>query len=216
MTRFAAVLFDCDGVLVDSEPATFALLGEDLARAGLPLSHLEMERLFIGGTIAGVAAEARSRGADLPEGWVADFYERLYARLAAGTRLVPGIERVLDQLDAAGLPYAVGSNGTLRKMQVTLGQHPALWSRLEGRVFSGQDLGCPKPAPGLYLHAAAALGADPKRCAVIEDSATGAKAAKAAGMACFGYASGGTGGALAAEGATVFSSMRDLPGLLGL
>lgn len=216
MTRFAAVLFDCDGVLVDSEPTAFALLGEDLAQAGLPMSHPEMERLFIGGTIVGVARRATELGADLPEGWVADFYERLYARLAAGTDLVPGIEDVMDRLDAAGIPYAVGSNGTSRKMQVTLGQHPAIWARLQGRLFSGQELGCPKPDPGLYLHAAAALGADPKRCAVIEDSATGAKAAKAAGMACFGYAAGGTGGALAAEGATVFSSMHDLPGLLGL
>jgi len=216
MTRFDAILFDCDGVLVDSEPMTFALLGEDLARFGLPLSHTEMERLFIGGTIAGVGQRAIELGARLPEGWVADFYERLYARLAEGTDLVPGIEAVLDRLDTAGLPYAVGSNGTLHKMQVTLGQHPALWARLEGRMFSGQDLGCPKPAPGLYLHAAAALGAAPSRCAVIEDSATGARAARAAGMACFGYAATGSGEALAAEGATVFSSMTDLPELLGL
>jgi len=215
-SRFDAVLFDCDGVLVDSEPMTFALLGEDLARFGLPLSPSEMEHMFIGGTITGVGQRAVEMGARLPEDWVADFYERLYARLALGTALVPGIEAVMDRLDAAGLPYAVGSNGTLRKMQVTLGQHPGLWARLEGRMFSGQDLGCPKPAPGLYLHAAAALGADPARCAVIEDSATGARAARAAGMACFGYAATGSGAVLAAEGATVFTSMQDLPALLGL
>ena len=211
-----AVIFDCDGVLVDSEPAAFDLLAEDLAAHGLVLPRAEMERIFIGGTIAGVHAKARSLGARLPDGWVAGFYERLYARLAEGTPLVPGVLDLLDALDAAGIPYAVGSNGSDRKMQVTLGQHPGLLDRFRDRLFSGQTLGAPKPAPDLYLHAARALGQPPAACAVIEDSPTGVRAAAAAGIRCFGYAPHGDGAALAAEGATVFQSMADLQHLLGL
>ena len=211
-----AVIFDCDGVLVDSEPASFDLMAADLTRYGLILPRIEMERLFLGGTIAGVFAKGRAMGAALPDGWVTDFYECLYARLASGTPLIPGILTVLDTLDAAGIPYAVGSNGSDRKMQVTLGQHPGVLARFGARLFSGQTLGAPKPAPDLYLHAARALGHAADRCVVIEDSPTGARAAAAAGIRCFGYAPHQDGAALAAKGATVFHAMQDLPGLLGL
>ena len=211
-----AVIFDCDGVLVDSEPAAFDLLAEDLAAHGLPLPRAEMERIFIGGTIAGVHVKARTLGAALPNGWVSGFYERLYARLAEGTPLVPGVLDLLDALDAAGISYAVGSNGSDRKMQVTLGQHPGLLDRFQDRLFSGQTLGAPKPAPDLYLLAARALGQHPSDCAVIEDSPTGARAAAAAGIPCFGYAPQDDGAALAAEGAMVFHAMAELPRLLGL
>ena len=212
----AAVIFDCDGVLVDSEPTTLAMLGEEFARSGLVVSANEMERDFVGGTMRSVWDRARARGASLPDDWVEVFYERLYARLAEGTALVDGIAGVLDALDAAGIRYAVGSNGTLRKMGVTLGQHPAVRARFGARVFSGQELGTPKPAPGLFLHAAEALGVAPGRCAVVEDSATGCIAARAAGMACWGFAEHGDGARLAAEGAFVFHRMAELPGLMGL
>lgn len=216
MTRPAAVIFDCDGVLVDSEPAGFALLGEEFARYGLHLSDAELERDFVGATMQANWSRARELGADLPDDWVPAFYERLYRRLAEGTALIPGIAGVLDALDLAGIPYAVGSNGTERKMQVTLGQHPDILARLHGRLFSGQALGAPKPAPDLYLHTAAALATPPEHCAVIDDSPTGCRAARAAGMACFGFAPHRDGARLAAEGATVFHDMADLPGLIGL
>ena len=212
----AAVLFDCDGVLVDSEGIGFDLLDGDFRRFGHPMPRDEMERRFIGGTIHGLWTRAREAGIPLPDGWVDDFYGRLYARLEEGTPLIPGVEAVLDRLDATGIPYAVGSNGTTRKMQITLGQHPSVLRRLDGRLFSGQELGCPKPDPGLYLHAARALGADPARCVVVEDSATGARAARAAGMRCLGFAAHGDGAALAAEGAEIFRDMADLPVRLGL
>lgn len=212
----AAVLFDCDGVVVDSEGPTFDMLAEDLAARGLPLTHAEMERLFLGGTVEKVGLRAAGMGADIPPGWAADFYERLYARLAEGTPLIPGILDVLDRLDTAGVPYAIGSNGTGRKMGITIGQHPALAARLEGRMFSGIDLKMIKPAPDLYLHAAQAVGADPVACVVVEDSPTGAGAARAAGMRCMGFAPQGDGAALAAEGAVIFRAMAELPALLGL
>jgi HAD superfamily hydrolase (TIGR01509 family) len=174
-----------------------------------------LERALIGLTLAGVADKARTLGADLPEAWVNDFYARLYARLEQGAPLVAGVLTVLDALDAAGIPYAIGSNGSPRKMQITLGQHAGLLARFGGRVFSGQDMPRPKPYPDVFLHAAHSMGADPATCVVIEDSATGARAAKAAGMRCMGYAPHDA-TALLAEGAQPFTSMFDLPALLGL
>ncbi len=210
-----AVIFDCDGVVVDSEPMSFDLIADDLAAHGLPLPRDVIEVELIGGTIEGVWHKARAMGATLPDDWVAGFYARLYAHLAKGTPLVPGITGVLDALDAANIPYAIGSNGTVEKMKITLGQHPGVIGRFRG-LFSGQALGAPKPAPDVYLHAARALGCPPADCVVIEDSPTGAAAARAAGMRCIGYAPHGPNARLAAEGAVLFADMKDLPGLLGL
>lgn len=211
----AAVLFDCDGVLVDSEGPTLELLRGDFERFGLPLTLDRLQADFVGGTVETVGRRALAAGARLPEGWVADFYTRMYAMLRAGTPLIPGILGVLDTLDAAGIPYAVGSNGAPEKMAITLGQH-GLDTRFAGHLYSGQVLGAPKPAPDLYLHAAAQLGVAPSACVVIEDSATGARAARLAGIPCFGYAPHGHADRLEAEGARVFTAMADLPGLLGL
>lgn len=218
MTRPEAVLFDCDGVIVDSERPTFALFLEDLAAHGLPLSMEEFETQFVGGTVEMVARRARAAGAALPESWVEQFYDRMYAMLAKGVPLVQGITGVLDRLDAAGIPYAMGSNGSLEKMQITLGQH-GLTHRFRA-VLSGQALGNPKPAPDVYLAAARACGARPEACVVIEDSSSGARAGLAAGMRCLGYAEHGTDTPMARQlmalGVPLFHRMEELPGLLGL
>lgn len=211
-----AVLFDCDGVVVDSEEMTFDLLVEEFAAHDLPLDREVIARDYIGGTMADVARRARASGATLPPDWVETFYRRLYAHLAAGTPLVPGIMDLLDALDAAAIPYAIGSNGSDEKMRVTLGQHPGLIKRFRGHVYSGQALGAPKPAPDLYLHAAHHLGVSPKDCIVVEDSPTGARAARAAGMRCFGYAAQTPPERLANEGAIPFRDMAELPRLIGL
>jgi HAD superfamily hydrolase (TIGR01509 family) len=213
--RPAAVIFDCDGVVVDSEHPTLVMVRDDLERYGLPLTLEELEAGYIGGTVETVAQKARANGARLPDDWVSDFYERMYAMLRAHVPLVPGILGVLDALDSAGIPYAMGSNGTPEKMQITLGQH-GLIGRFRGHLYSGQALGKPKPAPDLYLHAAGRLGVPAAACVVIEDSAAGARAARAAGMRCYGYAPKGVHPALAAEGAVLFSNMGDLPGILGI
>lgn len=213
--RPAAVIFDCDGVVVDSEHPTLVMVRDDLELYGLTLTLEELEAGYIGGTVETVAAKARANGARLPEDWVETFYERMYAMLRASVPLIPGILGVLDALESAGIPFAMGSNGTPEKMQITLGQH-GLVERFRGHLYSGQALGRPKPAPDLYLHAAGRLGVDPGACVVIEDSAAGARAARLAGMRCFGYAPKGVHAALVAEGAILFNRMQDLPELLGV
>jgi HAD superfamily hydrolase (TIGR01509 family) len=213
--RPAAVIFDCDGVVVDSEHPTLVMVRDDLEKYGLNLTLEELEAGYIGGTVETVAQKARANGARLPDDWVPDFYDRMYAMLRASVPLIPGILDVLDALDSARIPYAMGSNGTPEKMQITLGQH-GLIGRFRGHLYSGQALGRPKPAPDLYLHAAAQLGMEPGVCVVIEDSAAGARAARAAGMRCFGYAPKGVHPALEAEGAVLFNRMAELPALLGV
>jgi HAD superfamily hydrolase (TIGR01509 family) len=214
----AAVLFDCDGVIVDSEGPTLDLLIQDLAPRGLHLTRHQLETDYLGGTIETVAARIRAGGTDLPPDWVTRFYDRMYALLAQGTPLIPGIIAVFDALDAARIPYAVGSNGTPEKMRITLGQH-GLLPRFRA-TLSGQAIGNPKPAPDLYLATAAACGADPALCVVIEDSPSGARAALAAGIPCLGFAAHGPGTppakGLAALGIPLFHHMADLPRLLGL
>lgn len=218
MRRPAAVLFDCDGVIVDSEGPTLDLLRDDLAAHGLPLTLHQLEADFIGGTIETVAQRASAAGARLPKDWVADFYTRMHAMLDKGVPLVPGILDVFNRLDAAAVPYAVGSNGPEVKLRISLGQH-GLLPRFQG-VFSGQAIGKPKPAPDIYLQAAAACGVPPSACLVVEDSPTGARAALAAGIPCLGFAAEGpdtpSAQGLTALGIPLFHHMTALPGLLRL
>ncbi len=127
----AAVLFDCDGVIVDSEGPTFLMLQADFAAHGLPVTLHDLETDWIGATAEALFLRARAAGAILPVDWVPGFYARLNQRLAEGLPLIPGILTVLDALDQANIPYAVCSNGPLPKMQITIGQH-GLLPRLKG------------------------------------------------------------------------------------
>ena len=209
------VIFDCDGVLVDSEVIAIRVLVKNLKGHGLTLTHARAAQIFVGGTIAGDADKARAMGADLGPNWVAEIYEEIHGALAAGTPVIAGIPEILDRLDAAGLPYCVASNGSEDKMRITLGQN-GLWDRFEGRMFSAHSLGVAKPDPGLFLAAAQSVGAVPAACVVIEDSTTGVRAAIAAGMRCLGFAAEGNGAALVDLGAEAFTAMAELPRLLSL
>ncbi len=211
-----AVLFDCDGVIVDSEGPVFEMLVTELGLHGLHMDSEGLHRMFLGGTLYTLADRARALGADLPGDWAPRFYQRIFDRLADGTPLIPGILDLLDRLDAAAIPYGIGSNGPARKMEITLGQHAGLTERFRGHIYSAHDIGASKPDPALYLHLAAALGVAPQDAVVIEDSATGARAAFAAQIPCFGYAAETDGASLSAVGARPFHAMKDLPALLDL
>ena len=214
-TRPEMVLFDCDGVLVDSEPLTAQVLIANLSRHGLIITPDELSDFFLGGTIMGVAQKARELGARLSESWVDDVYAEIFDVLEREVEIIPGVSDVLDALDAAGIVYAVGSNGPRRKMEITL-TRCGLSERLKGRVYSRQDVARPKPAPDVYLAAAQAAGVAPARCVVIEDSPNGAKAGVAAGMTTFGFAAHTDPARLRPICDEVFEHMDQLPGLLRL
>lgn len=209
------VLFDCDGVLVDSEPLTADVMCRNLARHGLPLTPSQFSELFLGGTIMDVEARAKELGASLPPTWVDDVYEEIFAALEASVEPIPGVIPLLDRLHLAGIVCAVGSNGPHRKMNITL-TRTGLAGRFGPRVYSREDVARPKPAPDVYLKAAEEADVAPARCVVIEDSATGAQAAKAAGMHCLGFAAYTEPARLAPVCDALFMSMDELPALLGL
>lgn len=215
MNKPDLVIFDCDGVLVDSEPITTRVLRDDLSRHGLDLQESQIEALFVGGTMPGVMRTARDMGAVLPNDWLDLVYRSIFAALEAECLAVPGIVEVLDALDAAGIPYAIGSNGPSAKMDITL-RRTNLWERFEGRIYSAHDCIASKPAPDVYLKAAALAGIDPAQCVVVEDSATGARAGQAAGMTVYGFARGGPRETLAPYCSAMFDEMGALIGLLAL
>ena len=209
---FELVIFDCDGVLVDSERIAVRVEAEYLAELGWPLSQAEIVERFMGRTTEYMdeAIEAQL-GSRLPGDW-SDQFQRRY-REAFAAELVP-VDGVLDALDQIAVPTCVASSGSHDKLRFTLG-HTGLYERFEGRIFSGYEVANGKPAPDLFLHAAARMGAGPARCAVVEDSLYGVLAARAAGMRVFGYAGGLTpADRLEGEATVVFEDMRELPRLL--
>jgi HAD superfamily hydrolase (TIGR01509 family) len=150
-------------------------------------------------------------GSRLPTDWKDQFQRRYHEGFVAGLVPVDGIDEALDQIS---VPTCVASSGSHDKIRFTLG-HTGLYGRFEGRIFSGYEVANGKPAPDLFLHAAASMGAEPARCAVVEDTLYGVMAARAAGMRAFGYAGGLTRPErLAGHGTVVFDDMRRLPRLL--
>ncbi len=213
----ALVIFDCDGVLVDSEPIANRLIAEALSAAGLSMSGEEALERYRGGKLTRIKIRVEEDlGIDLGDHWVDDIYQKQFDAFRRELQLIPGIVDVLDALDRAGVPYCVGSNGPLYKMRVSLGV-TGLYERLESRIFSADMVSEPKPAPDLFLHAAAAFDIPPEDVAVVEDSAPGVTAGVAAGMRVFGYAHDSGEPPLKAAGAlATFMSMNELPELMGL
>ncbi|HTO09199.1 MAG TPA: HAD family hydrolase [Myxococcota bacterium] len=210
--RFELVIFDCDGVLIDSEPIANRVLAECLTGIGLPTSAEDSLRDYKGHSWpVCLALFERKLGRPLPDSFAADFYRRMLGAYERELVAVPGIHDALERIPTL---QCVASNGRRAIMKVTLAK-VGLFERFAGRIFSAADVARPKPAPDLFLHAAARLGIEPARCAVIEDSPHGVSAAVAAGMTAFGYAGSESPGPLATAGARVFSAMADLPAALG-
>ena len=209
------VIFDRDGVLVDSENLSNQVMVNNLTRYGLDVPLRQAMDLFVGGTMASVREQAMRMGAELPVDWVPEVYAEIYARLDQGVPLVSGVNDVLAQLDVAGIATCVASNGSEDKMRITLGQN-RLWERFRGAMFSAHALGVAKPEPGLFLAAASHFDVQARDCVVIEDSASGALAAQRAGMRCLGYTELTPADRLEAHGAEIFTDMSEVSHLLGL
>ena len=233
--RFDAVVFDCDGVLVDSEPITNRVLADMLGELGLRFSVEQTMRTFMGKALRDELAIIEGlSGRPLPPDWYAGFVVRRDAALAREVRAVPGVEDLLDALREQRVPVAVASGADRAKMRLTLGttgllgrfETPAARAiahapgraaaPLPGSVLFGADLvERAKPAPDVYLLAARTLGVAPARCAVVEDTPTGTAAGVAAGMTVLGYCAHTDPRALLAAGAcAVFDDMRRAAALL--
>ena len=215
--RFEAVLFDCDGVLVDSEPITNGVLRELLAESGWALTPAECVRIFIGKAVRDERAliEANT-GQPLTEAWMDEFYARRNRELQARLVAIAGAHEAVAAAHAhAGQRIACASGADRFKVEMQLAQ-VGLMEWFAGRIFSGHEMPRSKPAPDVYLAAAAHLGAAGERCLVIEDTVTGVTAGVAAGATVWAYCPLlDQGEALRQAGARqLFERMDDLPGLL--
>ena len=209
---FKLVIFDCDGVLVDSETIAIRVDQRVLADLGWDLRLDEIVRRFVGKSEADFVAQIEEHlEITLPAGWD-DRYQDWYRRaFDLHLHAVDGVEEALDRLR---LPHCVASSGTHSKIRRTLGK-TGLLPRFEGKIFSAEDVPRGKPSPDLFLHAADSLGYRPEECAVVEDSVHGVEAARAAGMHVFAFSGGVTpASALAGRATTVFERMTLLPDLV--
>ncbi|MGX6604766.1 HAD family hydrolase [Micromonosporaceae bacterium Da 78-11] len=206
------VVFDCDGVLVDSERIAVRVNVAVLGRLGWPLGPDEVIERFIGRSTTSIGAIIADRlGAEAAATWAQHFEIEHREAVDTGLTAVDGIAEALDRISVA---TCVASSGTHQKMRHTLGR-TGLYDHFAGRIFSATEVAHGKPAPDLFLHAAAQMGVPPAACVVVEDSQYGAQAARAAGMFCLGYAGGLTPAhRLDGPRTLVFDDMRKLPDLL--
>jgi HAD superfamily hydrolase (TIGR01509 family) len=210
MTRL--VIFDCDGVLVDSEPIAVRIDVEMLAEVGVTMSEEEVIERFVGRSPEVILAETEARlGRRVPEGWFDRGEARIRRAYATELQPVPGI---VEALEAVDLPVCVASSSGHENLRFKL-ELTGLYERFAGHIFSATEVANGKPAPDLFLHAAERMGADPADCVVVEDSRYGVQAARAAGMDVLGYAGGlTTADVLKGPRTVVFDDMRVLPKLL--
>ena len=214
--RFGLIVFDCDGVLVDSEAIDAEVVASLLRGAGFTIGPHDVDRLSRGRSDHDMwRILEREYGMPVPQS-VLDGYEgAIFEALRRRVKAIPGAVNVVAAVQAAGIPMCVASSGLHAKMEVTLGA-TGLAAYFDGSVFSATQVQHGKPAPDLFLFAASSMGVAPERCAVIEDSRTGVEAGLAAGMSVFGYRPAGSHEDVALPGVTVFETMSDLVGLLGL
>ena len=177
------VIFDCDGVLVDTERSGNDVLAANLTRHGLSISGDQTHTLFAGGTMQSVGEEVLKKGIALPENWLDEVYQEIFAKFREGVEVIPGVFDLLDRLGDRKI--AIASNGPMAKMEVTL-KPSGLWDRFAGRIYSGHDHG-PKPRPDMIKRIMADAGVPPEHTLMIDDMPTGCRAAQAAGIRCYGF-----------------------------
>ncbi len=208
------VIFDCDGVLVDSEPVSNRILAEDLSARGWAMTTDEAIHNFMGTTLRDMHPLIEAKLAKpLPDSWIAEITTQIVDALAHESTAIPGAVAALQAVTALGLPWRVASNSSHEEMRAKFARI-GIADLVAGRVLSHTDVAAGKPAPDLYLAAAAAGGVSPSECVVIEDSVPGVLAAIAAGMDCLGFAPHSDGAHLRAAGAVPFHAMAELAGLI--
>jgi len=211
---FDLVIFDCDGVLVDSEPISNRILNQMLSELGLSFSLEEVLERFMGRSMQHcLQLIEQLRGVPAPIGFAADYHRRTANAFEHELTEVAGIRTVLETL---AIPCCVASSGEHAKMRTTLGLL-GLLPRFEGRLFSVTEVAHGKPAPDVFLHAAQRCGARSEACLVVEDSPAGVTAGVAAGMTVYGFAQRTPRARLQAAGAhRIFTAMSELPSLIAL
>ncbi|MGA5036356.1 HAD family hydrolase [Streptomyces capoamus] len=212
--RYDLVIFDNDGVLVDSEPISNRLLAAYLTELGHPTSYEDSIRDYMGSAMHRIHELILERtGQRLPAEFDEVFHRRVFAAFERELRPVPGATGVLEKLAAHGVPYCVASSGSHARIRV--GHRTTGLDRWfpEERIFSSEDVGRGKPAPDLFLYAARRMGVAPERCVVVEDSPLGVQAAVAAGMDVHGFTAMTPAAKLAGAG-RLFSDMGELTDLL--
>ncbi len=208
------VIFDCDGVLVDSEGPSNRLMAAEITALGWPMTEAEAMALFIGWRLVDIPPVVEARlGRPVPPGWIEAVRRKMLAVLAAEAEAMPGVRDALAATAALGLPFRVASNSSHEEMAIKFAR-TGLAPLVTGRIHSARDVAAGKPAPDVFLAAASAEGVPPSACLVVEDSLPGATAARAAGMACVGFAPHGDDPALRATGAVLIRSFEELPALL--
>jgi HAD superfamily hydrolase (TIGR01509 family) len=215
MTIPRLVIFDCDGILVDTEGLGNRRLADWLTEAGYTIAYEDCRRRFAGRSMVSIKAEVETEGVLLG----ADFVERWNLALpdlfANGVEPVPYVRDFIADVQAAELAFCVATSARITKMQITLGA-TGLLPLFEGRMFSATMVDRGKPAPDLFLHAAKTMGFESRDCVVIEDSVAGTQAGVAAGMRVFSYCGDPMADrdGLKAAGGILFDDMRDLAGLV--
>jgi HAD superfamily hydrolase (TIGR01509 family) len=205
------IIFDCDGVLVDSEPISNRIMAEVLTENGLATTLEMCYEHFLGRTMSDCVSILASRFGHTV---TADFVDTVRARtLDALREEIEPVAGIAAALERIRVPMCVASSGQLVKMRTTL-HHTGLLHHFGDRLFSAAGMRRGKPHPDIFLHAAKVMGAEPAACAVIEDSPVGVRAGVAAGMTVFRYAALSDGKKLSAAGGRIFTDMQDLPALL--
>jgi HAD superfamily hydrolase (TIGR01509 family) len=216
--RPAAVLFDCDGVLADSEAVANGAIADDLTERGWAMSMEAAKAIFMGMALPDmIPVIERHLGQPLPVDWPRQIVARIVARYHAGALdPIPGAWDAVEAVAAAGIPMAVASNSGRDELRTKAGILP-FFRHFGGRLLCFEDVERPKPHPDLYIAAARLCGADPRDCVVVEDSVTGARAGVAAGCRVLGFAHETPALDLLEAGvAEVFADHSALPGLLGI
>lgn len=207
------IIFDCDGVLVDSEVINNRVLLEMLADYGVKMDLTEAVEELSGIRLKeGLRILQRRATRPFPENFEQDFRARTYEVFKTEMKPVAGVKELLDSLT---VPFCVASSGPVEKIRLNLSL-TGLLGYFENRIFSGYDINSWKPDPGIFLYAAEKMGFDPAACVVIEDSKAGITAAVRGGFKAYGYAKPFNAAVLEKEGATVFYDMTELPALLSL